>query len=111
MGAKNGLLSVICQSRLVSCWCKSNESPMRRKQTFLLTIFPSEEREPALRGRLELISTGTSYTFNNLAELQRLIESSICAEQSSPTSPQICESKASYQPRSSFYPGHCEDEV
>ncbi len=111
MGAKNGLLSVICQSRLVCCWCKRTESRMRRKHTYLLTIFPSEGSEPALRGRLEIISTGTSYTFNNLAELQRLIEGSIQTEQSSSTPMQIREWKSLYQPRSSSYPGQPEDEV
>ncbi len=81
---------------------------MRRKHTFLLTIFPTEEQQPALHGRLEFISSGASYTFNNLTELQELIEGSIGNELPA-AGPQICQPRSSYQTRS-FSPGHCEEE-
>jgi hypothetical protein len=50
---------------------------MRKKHTFLLTVFPSEESQSALKGRLQLISTGSSYTFTNLEEMQQIISKEI----------------------------------
>ncbi len=83
---------------------------MRRKHTFLLTIFPSEEQQPALHGRLEFIANGASHTFNSLSELQNLIETSIHTEPSSERPLQIRTSTPSYQTRSGIYPAHCEEE-
>jgi hypothetical protein len=82
---------------------------MRRKYSFLLTVFPTEDQQPALHGRLEYISNGISYTFNNLAELQKIIESSITAGPSA-EKPQLCQPGSSYPTGAETYPGHCEEE-
>jgi len=47
---------------------------MRKKHSFLLTIIPTDDQPQSIvRGKLESISTGDSYTFTNLQELQALI--------------------------------------
>jgi hypothetical protein len=84
---------------------------MRKKHTFLLTIFPSEDQQPALCGRLQLINTGATYTFTNLIELQQFIEKGINLDGTSVALSSIQEGKASYQMHSDAYPEHCEEEL
>lgn len=69
---------------------------MRKKHSFLLTIFPDEEQQTGLRGRLEMISSGSTYTFTNLEELQKLIETEIQSGQQSLYVTSVREAKASF---------------
>ncbi len=85
---------------------------MRKKHTFLLTIFPSEEQHSMLRGRLQFISTGSVFTFTNLEELQVLIENEIRNETQSENCADaikvIQEPKALYQP---VDPQHWDEKI
>jgi hypothetical protein len=49
---------------------------MRRKSSFLLTIFSTGENDD-LRGRIQYISNGKTATFTNLKELDQLIRCDI----------------------------------
>ena len=79
---------------------------MRKKHTFLLTIVPAEDQpQPALGGRLEFISTGDSFTFTNMQELQQLIMKEIQQGVNKPlTGSTIREEKASYTLKPPTYP-------
>lgn len=57
---------------------------MRRRHTFLLTVMASEENPACLQGRIQFIGTGITRTFQNMADLQRLIESEITRSESQP---------------------------
>lgn len=75
------------------------ESDMRKKHSFLLTIFPSEEQRPALKGRLQFIATGSSFYFMNLEELQQIIENEILSTECAESMPGIQEGSPEYFPK------------
>lgn len=81
---------------------------MRKKHTFLLTIFPSEEQSSMLRGRLQFISTGSAFTFTTIEELQELIETEILSDKSASNGMTIQEPKAPYQP---VDPQHWDEKI
>ena len=81
---------------------------MRKKHTFLLTIFPSEEQQSMLRGRLQFISTGSTFTFTNLEELRTLIENEIQSEQCASNTVSIQEPRAPY---TSVDPRHWDEKI
>jgi hypothetical protein len=75
---------------------------MRKKHSFLLTIIPAEDQaQSVIRGRLESISTGDSYTFTTLQELQALINQELL-----PRSPvaRLLEEKKAYPLNPPTYP-------
>jgi hypothetical protein len=81
---------------------------MRKKHTFLLTILPSEEQPPMLRGRLQFIPTGSAFTFTNLQELQQLIESEIRTNKDENCPQGIQEPRALYRP---VDPQHWDEKI
>lgn len=81
---------------------------MRKKHSFLLTIIPSEEQTPALRGRVQFIADGTSSTFTNLQELQQLIENQIHSYENADLSSVIQERRSPY---TSISPSHWEEGI
>ncbi len=81
---------------------------MRKKHTFLLTIFPSEEQNSMLRGRLQFISTGSVFTFTTIEELQELIENEIQSEMNAGGVLGIQEPRAPYQP---VDPQHWDEKI
>jgi hypothetical protein len=47
---------------------------MRKKQSFLLTLIPSEESQTSIHGKIQTIATGRTSSFSNLDELYELLK-------------------------------------
>jgi len=53
---------------------------MRRQKSFLMTIFPSESPKRELCGQVKSVSTGKTFNFSNLEELQKLLIEEVSSE-------------------------------
>lgn len=57
---------------------------MRKRSSFLITIFSAEDNQLHYSGRLKNITSGHSTTFSNMQELQLLISAEMAREEEAP---------------------------
>jgi hypothetical protein len=92
---------MIVSNLSVSCAILLVRDVMRKKQSFLLTLLPSEETAEPIHGKIKTIATGRISSFSNLDELYQLLKDEL---KGSPLSSQEIDSFFSSQP--SNFPEH-----
>lgn len=84
---------------------------MRQKQSFLLSILPAEGQQLAIRGRIQCISDGATFSFASFEELQALLQQQLAARSGENLNTGVHEYQFTYTAQQVDYPRSLEEDT